>query len=145
MADPASFKADSEVVEAAELVLAPPRHELRGTSEYLLEKLGEEVSDDVKRSKMWPKAANALSRRLNRLAPILREAGIEYSEDEVGCEKKKIKILQRIDKQGEEGSRDDAPADERPEGDGGEASGTPSEAYEEPDDNDDAFEFDFGD
>ena len=98
-------------------------HELRGTSEYLLETLGEEVSDDVKRYKAWPKAANTLSRRLNRLAALLREAGIEYSEDEVGREKKKIKILKKVspdsDDRGEEGPQSGTTPDERPVSDGG--------------------------
>lgn len=113
-------------------------HELRGTSEYLLETLGEEVSDDVKRYKAWPKAANTLSRRLNRLAPLLREAGIEYSEDEVGREKKKIKILKKVsldsDDRGEEGPQSGTTPDERPVSDGGDAPPASSETYEAADD-----------
>jgi hypothetical protein len=35
-----------------------------------------EVSDEVKRSPDWPKAANALTAQINRLAPSLREVGV---------------------------------------------------------------------
>jgi hypothetical protein len=114
-------------------------HTLRGTSEQLLEDLGEEVSDDVKRSRAWPKAPNALSRRLNRLAPLLREAGIEYSEDEVGHAKTKIKILRKIDDRGGEGSsQDGTSSDRQPASD---ASRPSSETHEEVDDNLDGFNF----
>ena len=140
----AALEADPVAAAVMKWMDQRTKHTLRGTAEDLLERLGNVVSDDIKRSKSWPKAPNALSRRLNRLAPLLREAGIEYSEEEEGHAKKKIKILQKIDNQGEESSQDGAPADERPEGDGGEASGTSSEAYEESDD-DDVFNFDFGD
>jgi hypothetical protein len=143
----AALEADPVAVAVMKLLERLPNHELRGTSEDLLERLGEVVSDDVRRTKAWPKAANALSRRLNRLAPLLREAGIELSEDEVGHGKRKVKTLRKIDDGGgEEGSQDDASSDERSASNDGDDSQPSSEASEEADD-DDAFDsdFDFGD
>jgi hypothetical protein len=117
----AALEADPVTVALIKILELQANNEWRGTSEALLERLGETVSDDVRRTKAWPKAANALSRRLNRLAPLLREAGMELLEDEVGRGKTKVKILRRTDKQGEEGSQKGAPSDERPASDGGDA------------------------
>jgi hypothetical protein len=67
-----ALEADPVAVAVMNLVNLLTDHTLRGTSEALLEKLSEVVSDDVRHSKVWPRAPNALSRRLNRLAPLLR-------------------------------------------------------------------------
>jgi hypothetical protein len=57
-----------------------------------------------------------LSRRLKRIAPALRSAGIEYSEHEQGHRKRKVKVLRKLvrdDEQaqdaGEETSEDEVP------------------------------------
>ena len=64
--------------------LAEPIHELamaseadgwQGTASELLERLRDFVDDDQRHDKEWPKAANVLSSRLSRLAPLFREAG----------------------------------------------------------------------
>jgi Domain of unknown function (DUF3854) len=64
-----------------------------GTSTELLSELGGLVDEATKRSKSWPAAANALSNRLKRIAPALREAGIEYGERTEGRSKKRVKTL----------------------------------------------------
>ena len=95
----------------------------RGTAQELLEELNRCVpNEDTKRSKAWPKAANALSRRMRRLAPQLREAGIEYSEDEAGHEKKKVKTLKVVerDDRGEERFSNGRAEDARNDGEDGE-------------------------
>ena len=140
----AALEADPVAVAAMKRVDRLSNHELRGTSEELLEDLGGEVSDAVRHSKAWPKAPNALSRRLNRLAPQLREVGIEYEECEEGREKKKIKVLRKLDERGSEvGSQDDTPPDGRPASDEGDALRPSSETYEGIDDGA-PFKFDFG-
>ena len=48
-----------------------------GTATDLIDALEENVSEKILKSKLWPKAANMLSNRLRRLAPVLREVGIE--------------------------------------------------------------------
>jgi hypothetical protein len=48
-----------------------------GTATDLINALEENVSEKILKSKLWPKAANVLSNRLRRLAPVLREVGIE--------------------------------------------------------------------
>jgi hypothetical protein len=130
----AALEADPVAVALMKVLELQVKHEWCGTSEVLLEKLGEKVSDDVRRSKAWPKAANALSRRLNRLAPLLREAGIELSEDEVGHGKTKVKTLKKIDKWGEEGSQGGGSSDECSASDEGDAPRPSSKTYEEADD-----------
>ena len=47
-----------------------------GTPSELFGVLNELVSDDLRKMKSWPKAANALSGRLKRLAPFLKAVGI---------------------------------------------------------------------
>ncbi len=71
---------ENDLVAAAVSRLLATRQDGRwsGTAESLLETLSYQASDEVKRSKAWPKAPNLLSRHLNRIAPALREAGIEY-------------------------------------------------------------------
>lgn len=91
------------VAVAVEGVLGPFRDSWWGTSSELLEALGKHVSDEVKRSKAWPKAPNALSARMNRLAPQLRSRGIEYSEREEGHGKRKVKTLRRVHSEHREG------------------------------------------
>jgi len=64
-----------------------------GTATELLEELAFFASDSTKRSRAWPQGPQALSRRLRRIAPALRAAGIHYTENEEGHNKKKVKTL----------------------------------------------------
>jgi hypothetical protein len=48
-----------------------------GTASELLEKIEEEVPENMKAAKHWPKTARALSGILRRLAPNLRQAGVD--------------------------------------------------------------------
>jgi hypothetical protein len=48
-----------------------------GTTAELLAQLNKLVSDDTRRSRRWPKAPNALSNALRRMATNLHETGIE--------------------------------------------------------------------
>jgi hypothetical protein len=63
--------------------LAEPIHELamasgaegwQGTASEMLDRLRDFADEDLRHDKEWPKAANVLSSRLNRLAPLFREA-----------------------------------------------------------------------
>jgi len=51
-----------------------------GTAKEMLKRLGEDVDEDVRRSREWPQAPNALSRQLKRLGPLFREVGIRIEE-----------------------------------------------------------------
>ena len=66
-----------------------------GTATELLKTLNLYTDDAVTRTKAWPGGPQALSKRMRRLAPSLRSAGIEYLEDERGHRKKKVKTLRR--------------------------------------------------
>jgi hypothetical protein len=96
-----------------------PDGEWSGTSEKLLEKLNWRASEEIMRSKAWPKAPNHLSRHLNRIAPALKEAGIEYLQREEGREKRKIKTLRKVGlaQSADEGQGAGEDHGETPEGD----------------------------
>jgi hypothetical protein len=64
-----------------------------GTSTELLEALELKVPEKIIRSKYWPQAANQLSKRLNRLAPVLREVGVNL---ELGINEGKRRRLIKI-------------------------------------------------
>jgi hypothetical protein len=63
--------------------LAEPIYELamahsdgwQGTASEMLGRLRDFADEDLQHDKEWPKAPNVLSSRLNRLAPLFREAG----------------------------------------------------------------------
>jgi len=120
--------ANEPIAEAIEKLLEDGRSYGRenvwiGTATELLEMLGFYVNDTVKRSKAWPGGPQVLSRRLKRIAPALRSAGIEYTENGEGHHKKKVKTLRKLvrdDEQaqdtGEETSEEEVSDDEVSEG-----------------------------
>ena len=71
---------EADPVAEAVFSLMADREEYSATATELWEALGEQVSEEVRKSKTWPGAPNALTGRLRRLAPELREVGIEFSE-----------------------------------------------------------------
>jgi hypothetical protein len=89
--------ANEPIADAIEKLLGGDQGSVwSGTATELLEMLGFYVNDTVKRSKAWPGGPQALSRRLKRVAPALRAAGIEYTENESGHRKKKVKTLRKL-------------------------------------------------
>jgi hypothetical protein len=76
--------------------------EVWGTATELLNRLATNVDDETRRSKAWPRSPQVLSRRLRRLAPALRSIGIEYTENEEGHHKKKVKTLRKLVRDDEE-------------------------------------------
>jgi hypothetical protein len=109
--------ANEPIAEAIEKLLGDGRENVWiGTATELLQMLGFYVNDAVKRSKAWPGGPQVLSRRLKRIAPALRTAGIEYTEHEQGHRKRKVKVLRKLvrgDEEaqdtGEETSEDEVP------------------------------------
>jgi hypothetical protein len=64
-----------------------------GEATELHRELGYLVDDEVRRSKNWPKAPNALSGRVRRVAPTLRTQGYEIvNHDKTRTEPKRIEI-----------------------------------------------------
>jgi hypothetical protein len=108
--------ANEPIAEAIEKLLEDGRENVWiGTATELLQMLGFYVNDSTKRSKAWPGGPQVLSRRLKRIAPALRSAGIEYTEHEQGHRKKKVKVLRKLVRDdeeaqdsGEEAREDDA-------------------------------------
>lgn len=70
-----------------ELLAVPD--EWSGTATELWAALGKFVDENIRHTKAWPAAPNALAGRLKRLAPTLRGVGIEYGEDRSGRSRKK--------------------------------------------------------
>jgi hypothetical protein len=115
--------ANEPIADAIEKFLGDGQSVWSGTATELLEMLGFYAKDTVKRSRAWPGGPQALSRRLNRIAPALRAAGIEYTENELGHRKKKVKTLRKLiwdheqaQDNGEETSEDEVSDDEVSEG-----------------------------
>jgi hypothetical protein len=112
--------ANEPISEAIEKLLEDgPENVWIGTATELLQMLGSYINDSTKRSKAWPGGPQVLSRRLKRIAPALRSAGIEYTEHEQGHRKRKVKVLRKLvrdDEQaqdtGEETSEDEVSDDE---------------------------------
>jgi len=52
------------------------RQQWNGETKQLLRELNSEADEEIKAHKYWPKAPNALSRRMNRMAGMLRKIGI---------------------------------------------------------------------
>lgn len=60
---------------------AQDEDEWTGTTTELWQQLGELVGEDIRHSRAWPGAPRVLSSRLRRIAPALRDVGIEYIEN----------------------------------------------------------------
>jgi len=57
------------------------RQQWNGGTKQLLTELNSEADDEIKANKYWPKAPNVLSRRMNRMAGMLRNIGIIVSSE----------------------------------------------------------------
>ena len=75
---------EADPVAGAIRTLMANRNEWSGTATELWTALNDLTDDEVRRTRDWPKAPNALTGRLKRLAPTLRGIGIEYGEDRSG-------------------------------------------------------------
>jgi hypothetical protein len=68
---------DADPVAGAVRTLLSTEERFEGEPTAVLAKLATVVSEAVRRGKSWPGAAHVLSNRLRRLAPALREIGVE--------------------------------------------------------------------
>jgi hypothetical protein len=84
---------DADPVAAAVLDFMSVRDQWTGSATELWTALGELVDEDIRKIKAWPGAPNALTSRLKRLAPTMRRAGIEYSEERTGRKGSRLKTL----------------------------------------------------
>jgi hypothetical protein len=84
---------DDPLAEAIKAFLTE-HGEWNGTSTELMAALGRSVSDTVRKSTSWPGAPNVLSNHLKRLAPTLRQVGIEYTQRRMpGGGRRRVKRL----------------------------------------------------
>ena len=61
-----------------------------GTATELLQLINKDTSDEVRKDKHWPKNAQTLSTNLRRVAPVLRQAGVDVNFETQGHEKRKV-------------------------------------------------------
>lgn len=88
---------ESDPVAVAVTQLMDGRDEWVGTASTMWQELCELVDESVRHSKSWPGAPNALSARLKRLAPPLREKGIDYDDNPFPKNKdQRLKRLRRV-------------------------------------------------
>jgi hypothetical protein len=87
---------EADPVAGAVLKFMADRDEWAGSATELWKDLNEVVDEDMRRTRAWPKAPNALTKSLRRLAPALRGVGIEYSEDRTGKSGDRMKELRKI-------------------------------------------------
>jgi hypothetical protein len=115
--------ANEPIADAIEKFLGDGQSVWSGTATELLQMLGYYANDSTKRSKAWPGGPQVLSRRLKRIAPALRSAGIEYTEHEEGHRKRKVKVLRKLvrgDEEAQDTSEEDREDQVDPEGDAAE-------------------------
>jgi len=115
--------ANEPIADAIEKFLGDGQSVWSGTATELLQMLGYYANDSTKRSKAWPGGPQVLSRRLKRIAPALRSAGIEYTEHEEGHRKRKVKVLRKLvrgDEEPQDTSEEDREDQVDPEGDAAE-------------------------
>jgi len=87
---------ESDLVGQAILSMMETCPEWEGTAADLLDFLEKEISDKLSRSKAWPKVPNALSNRLNRLAPTLRQIGVEVERYREGNTRRRVVRIYKI-------------------------------------------------
>jgi hypothetical protein len=66
-----------------------------GTATDLLQALSGHVSDEIRKGKAWPKDARTMSGKVRRLAPLLRQSGVDVDFRTEGHQKTKKIILTR--------------------------------------------------
>jgi len=87
---------EADNVATAVLSLMSKRTRWEGTATDLLSALNGETTEDVKREKKWPKDGRAVSGRLRRAAPGLRQIGITVERDREGKKRTRTIILCRV-------------------------------------------------
>ena len=80
-ADAVAIVVGENLVATAVLTFMEGKSEWEGNATLLLDTLNSCVSDTTKKDKDWPKASNALSRRLTLLATVLRKSGVAVTCD----------------------------------------------------------------
>jgi len=111
-ADADGLALDADPVAVVVRDLMATREEWSGTATELYATLADLVDEDVRRSRAWPSAPNSLSNRMKRIAPSLREAGIEYGDERSpGGSRTRRKSLKRTADRDRPG-RPDRPAGE---------------------------------
>lgn len=90
-----SVGADPLAAAVQKLMLG--REEWTGTATELYTALCQVVDEDARRSRAWPGAPNSLSDKMKRIAPALREAGIQYEDERLpGGSRTRQKSLKKL-------------------------------------------------
>ena len=92
-AEAVSLTLESDCVAVAIKEFLEHQDSFEGTATKLLSELEEHVSEKVQKSKAWPQNARAFGNRLTRIAPLMRQTGIEIERG-----RKSKKRLVRIER-----------------------------------------------
>jgi len=92
-AEAVNLTLESDCVAMAIKEFLEHQDSFEGTATKLLGELEEHVSEKVRKSKAWPQNARAFGNRLTRIAPLMRQTGIEIERD-----RKSKKRLVRIER-----------------------------------------------
>jgi len=116
---------DADPVGIAVRTFMEVRKEWSGTAGELWKALNELADDDIRHSRAWPGAPNALSGRLKRLAPALRRVGIEYEDARLpGGGRQRVKRLKKNTGEKDRPERPDRPARQESPANGRNEAGT---------------------
>ncbi len=99
--DTTSIAFDADLVAQAVVRFMTDRTEWTGMARDLFAQLASCVSERDRESRAWPAAANVLSTRLRRAAPVLRELGVDVDADMSdgrGRDKRRCLVLRKIPK-----------------------------------------------
>ena len=94
----ALYLIENDIVANALKALLKKEKEWKGTATELLSDFNEYIDDQTKNNKSWPRQANYLSKRLNRIAQSLRSSGININSTKI--KGRKIWNFTLIDSQG---------------------------------------------
>jgi Domain of unknown function (DUF3854) len=100
--DTVAVSIEGSPVAAAIQAFMRERHTWTGTASELLECLAKSITDDIRRLRSWPKDPRAVANRLRRVAPVLRQAGVEVRFVRQG--KDRLRIIE-INRQTEQQAR----------------------------------------
>jgi hypothetical protein len=103
----ASVEADP--VGPAIVKLLEKQNEFSGETAQLLEALNEVVSEEQRKAQDWPKNPQSLGQRLRRLAPALRQAGIDYQRPPRRARQRLITLCKHAETSSQSSQREASP------------------------------------
>jgi hypothetical protein len=93
--DAVAVSIEGSPVAAAVQTFMRDRRVWDGAAAELMEELGKSVADDIRRLKSWPRDPRNMANKVRRVAPVLRQAGIEVRFYRHGKERTRLISITR--------------------------------------------------